>query len=239
MIVRYVFRVASPEPLPAERAYAFYSCLLSRLPRAYAEELHEQKETPVSQCLYREREERRWKINLLDGAAADAFSPVLDGLTTLPLNGGELGLELLEKAAVSPEELISSARAMEADRFFSLRFLTPTAFRQTGRYTVLPEKGLILQSLLNKWNAVFPSYPLEDEEAFRMLSDGLRISDYSLRTVRFLLKENKIPGFVGSMRIDARLSAPLLELWKILFAFSEYSGVGIKTALGMGGVTRL
>ena len=69
-----------------------------------------------------------------------------------------------------------------------------------------------------------------------MLCNGIRISDYNLRTTRFQLKENKIPGFIGNMRIDAHLSAPLLDIWKILITFSEYSGIGIKTALGMGGV---
>jgi len=125
---------------------------------------------------------------------------------------------------------------MEADRFFTLRILSPTAFKQSGRYTVLPDKELMLQSLLNKWNLSFPSYPLEDEDAFRMLSDGIRVSDYNLRTTRFILKDTRIPGFIGNVRFDTHLSPPLLDICKILFTFSEYSGIGIKTALGMGGI---
>ena len=89
---------------------------------------------------------------------------------------------------------------------------------------------------MNKWNVSFPSYPLEDEDAFRMLSEGIRVSDYNLHTTRFALKDTKIPGFIGSLRFDTHLSPSLLDICKILLAFSEYSGVGIKTALGMGGV---
>jgi len=239
MISRYVFRVLSQDTLPSGRAYAFYSCLLSLLPEACAVELHEQGETPISQCLYREKSETLWQMNLLDQDMESVFSSILDELKTLPLNTGEISLELQGKTSVTAEELIKNARALEADRFFAFRFLSPTAFKQNGKYTVLPEKELILQSLLKKWNSVFPSYPLEDEDAFHMLSDGLRISDYNLHTTRFFLKDNKIPGFVGNMSIDARLSTPILDIWRILVVFSEYSGIGIKTALGMGGVKLL
>ena len=236
MISRYVFRVAAQEPVQAGRAYAFYSCLLSLLPASYAETLHEQGETPISQCLYKENEDTLWMINLLNQTANDGFSDILDKLSVLPLNTGETSIELLEKKNYTAEELIKTAREIEAERFFSLRFLTPTAFKQKGTYTVLPEKELILQSLLNKWNVSFPAYPLQDEDAVQMMLDGMRISDYNLRTTRFPLKDNKIPGFIGNMSIDTHLSAPLLDIWKILFAFSAFSGIGIKTALGMGGV---
>lgn len=236
MISQYVFRVCTQDPLPADRAYAFYSFLLSLLPDDYADELHQMSETPISQCLYTEKTEMMWKICLLDQKTIDMFSAALDELHTLILHTGKIEVEPLSKASISAEELIALTRTINTERYFSLRFLSPTAFRQNGRYTVLPEKELILQSLLKKWNTAFPSYPLEDEDAFRMILEGIRISDYHLHTTRFLLKDNRIPGFVGTMRIDTHLSAPLLEIWKMLIAFSEFSGIGIKTTLGMGGV---
>ena len=39
--------------------------------------------------------------------------------------------------------------------------------------------------------------------------------------------------------MDAQLSAPIMELWRMLPVFAERSGIGIKTALGMGGVKLL
>ena len=236
MIRRFLFQVDSDELLPPGRAYAFYSCLLSLLPEGYAEAMHEQGETPISQCLYRDRGQSFWRIQLLNELANDGFSATLQELNTLPVNTGDVHLKLLEDKSFAADELIKKAREIESDRFFSLRFLSPTAFKQSGRYAVLPDKELILQSLMNKWNVSFPSYPLEDEDAFRMLLDGIRVSDYNLRTTRFALKDTKIPGFIGNLRFDTRLSSPLFDICKILLTFSEYSGVGIKTALGMGGV---
>lgn len=236
MIKSYLFHVNSEEALPPARAYAFYSYLLSLLPEEYVEQLHEQRETPISQCLYKEKADTLWRISLLDDTAVSVVSPILSSLDSLSLAIGKIDLDKLQEKAFSAEELIGTARAIESDRYFSLCFLSPTAFKQGGRYTVLPEKELILQSLMKKWNAAFPSYPLEDADAFQMLAEGIRISDFNLRTTRFSLKDNKIPGFIGTMSLDTHLSAPLLELWKLLISFAPYSGLGIKTALGMGGI---
>ena len=234
MINRFVFRVNTPSPLPADRAYLFYSYLLSLLQGDYTEELHEPKETPISQCLYSDSKETLWQIHLLDQESNDA--DVLYNLKGLSLNSGEVDLELVKHNSYSVEELIETAKSIDSKRFFSLRFFSPTAFKQSGKYTVLPEKELIIKSLLRKWNTSFPTYPLEDDDAFRMLAEGIRISDYYLHTTRFMLKNNRIPGFIGTISFDTHLSVPLLDIWKILIAFSEFSGVGIKTALGMGGV---
>ena len=68
------------------------------------------------------------------------------------------------------------------------------------------------------------------------LASGLCISDYSLHTVRYNLKNAYIPAFTGRVTVTARLPVPLLELWNALLCWAPYSGIGIKTALGMGGV---
>ena len=236
MISSYVFQVKTEDVLPSGRAYAFYSCLLSLLPPAFGERMHLPGETPIAQYIHAEAGTTFWRVNLLDQSAEEAASPVLDGLRSIPLHTGAQELELLECARTSAEDLMRQARELASQRYITLRFLTPTAFRQAGNYVVLPEKDLILQSLINKWNAAFPNYPMEDSDALQMLSDGLRVSDYRLRTGRFLIKDCRIPGFFGSLNLDTRFSPPILELWKLLLVFAERSGIGIKTALGMGGV---
>ena len=153
MISSYVFRVKSADTLPAGRAYAFYSCLLSLLPADYVEALHAQGETPISQYLCREDGETFWQIHLLDQIADETVSPVLDELNAMPLHTGELELERTQRERFPAEELIQAAGRMEAERFFSLRFLSPVAFKRAGRYVVLPDKELLLQSVINKWNA--------------------------------------------------------------------------------------
>lgn len=238
MICRYRFSVASSVELSASRAYAFYSCLLSLLPNEFAVQIHEQGETPISQFLYFDRSVNKniWQISVLGDSAVEAACPVLDELTSLDLNIGTVYLSRLEKRTFTAEEFILNARLTPVGRWTTLLVLSPAAFKQSGRYTILPQERLILQSLLNKWNLFFPDYPLDDEDAIKMLEDGMHISDYSLRSGRFPLKDHKIPGFLGSVTVEMRVSAPIMELWNLLVHFAEFSGVGIKTALGMGGI---
>ena len=82
----------------------------------------------------------------------------------------------------------------------------------------------------------FPNMPLDDPDAVQAILRGLHIVDYRLQTLRHPLKQVHIPSFSGRVVLEARLPAPLLEVFKTLYCFAPYSGVGIKTALGMGGV---
>lgn len=239
MIARYVFTADAGEKLPLGRAYAFYSYLLSLLPTEVADFLHEQGETPMSQCLWYDRttEQYCWKVSVFGDSLIGAVAPVLDELSELALNTGKVSLRCTEKTQFSSETFVTTALSAPVSNRCTLRLPVTASFKQNGRYVLLPQEHLILQSLLNKWNAFCPEIPLNDPDAVRMLENGIRISDYSLRSGRYPLKDQKIPGFYGSLTLRVSLPAPLMEIWNILCHFSEYSGVGIKTALGMGGVT--
>ena len=76
-----------------------------------------------------------------------------------------------------------------------------------------------------------------DPDALDAILRGLHILDYNLHTVSYPIKNTRIPGFVGSAVVEARLALPLLELWNALLSFAPYGGIGIKTTLGMGGVS--
>lgn len=116
-------------------------------------------------------------------------------------------------------------------------FQSPCAFKQAGRYAIYPQENLILQSLITHWNTTFPEYALTDSDALQALQQGLHIVDYNLHTTRYLLKETRIPSFLGNVTVEAHLAPPLLELWNTLLSFAPYGGIGIKTTLGMGGTT--
>lgn len=71
------------------------------------------------------------------------------------------------------------------------------------------------------------------------METGVHIVDYRLHTSRYHIKNTKIPGFSGIVTLESRLPAPLEEIWKLLVRFAPYCGIGIKTTLGMGGVSLL
>ena len=69
---------------------------------------------------------------------------------------------------------------------------------------------------------------------------GLLCRGYQLRDQSYFLKDNHVPGFVGSLTLDSTcLSGFHRTLADALLYFSGYSGIGIKTTLGMGGIGHL
>lgn len=241
MITSYDLTLTAEDPklLYPDCAYRLYSWLLSRIPREQGERFHLQEDHPVSQYICREKDDAtaRWQVNLLTEQAISLFSPILEAQEEIVLHAGTLSVLACTKGPVkSPRELLLEAAEANGGRV-RLRFRAPTSFRQNGAYVRFPQERLILRSLANRWNSFCPEYPLDDEDALRMLEQGIRITDYSLRSQRYSLKESCIPGFVGSLTLSASLPAPLVQLWNTLLCWAPYSGLGIKTALGMGGVS--
>lgn len=111
-----------------------------------------------------------------------------------------------------------------------LRFLTPTTFKQNGDYVLFPTKDLIMQSLTNKWNEWAQKFVLED-----VVWDNCKISRYDLKSVNYNLKGAKIPGFIGYVDLAFWGSESMIRLGNMICEFGNYSGVGIKSTLGMGG----
>ena len=154
----------------------------------------------------------------------------------LRARGTTLSLEIISRndAANLDAMLKIPGEDMACGRFL-LRFLSPCGFRSDNEYALFPSVPLILGSLRRRWNAAFPFTPIDDSDAFAMLAANVKITGYHLRGASFKLKGVSIPSFSGTVTLSARLSPPMLRLLRTLLSFGAFSGVGIKTALGMGG----
>lgn len=238
MITRHILTLeAVPEhPLYADAAYRLYAFLQEQLPAEESEWLHEEGSRMVSQFLKLSREQGTycWTVSLLSDTVSAMLSPVLDKLQTVCIEDCSFAVQSRFCEKIGLEELISRGRE-NCGRRAQILFQTVSSFKQNGRYVLFPQERLILQNLMIRWNETFPMCPLEDDDAFQAILAGIHITDYNLRTSRFTLKGVRIPGFVGSCRLDVRLALPLLELWNTLLVFADYAGIGIKTGLGMGG----
>ena len=60
------------------------------------------------------------------------------------------------------------------------------------------------------------------------------IVGYNLKTEKFGIKGNYIPGFMGKVNIKVKGSAEFKNNISKLLQFGEYSGVGLKCTMGMG-----
>lgn len=128
--------------------------------------------------------------------------------------------------------------ASEADTL-TLTFTAPTAFKRTkGHYLSRPEPAYIFRSLYNRWNGFAEERlpPALDDSIQRRLR--LVESDVMVKTLRFARgSKGIVPGFHGRVQIALdESSAELRQMLHALAAFAPFSGVGIKTTVGMGQV---
>ena len=255
MIKQYRISLESKQAgLNASIAYPLYAWLLSQVPTEVGTALHEQATRPINQYILWNAAANRgeWVVNLMTDEMVEIFSPILNALSVIALRSGTL-LATAGSTVEIPnfQHLLKCGESLSNVQLFPIHFLTPTTFKQDKRYVIFPQESLILQSLISRWNVSFPEAPMDDEDAFQALLRGIHIVDYNLHTTRYPMKQCHSPGcppahpylsypaFQGRISIETRLPAPMMALWTTLYSFAPYAGIGVKTTLGMGGVSMM
>jgi len=218
----------------------FHGLLMESLPPEIAAELHHNQLRPFSQFVKPEGEGKiSWHIGLWDQDIAEYIIKAVVPLTQINLEQKGLTLKVVEAQRFSLNKIDFFKRFFTCPnpvRIFEITFITPCAHKEEGHYTIFPNLELIVKNLARRYSAFNTEYSLEDPEAMLQLARHMHIFRYSLRSALFYLESTRIPGYIG--KISLRISGPeqLARLGGTLLSFGEYSGIGIKTALGMGGV---
>lgn len=241
MIKHYKFKLRhdGAQKINSNVAYPLYSELLKYVSADFAEAMHEQSFTPLSQHVELLNDtEIIWNVSLFGEETINEISPKLESLSDIKLETKEILLhtdEKIDESVITFDEIISEAANADDMVWQSIKLVSPTTFKSAGQYVLFPSSDLIIKSLVSKWNFVCQDYTLDDEDMLDMLLRGVKISGYRLSSTAFRIKGQNIPSFVGNLKLNARLSPPIMQIYKSLLLFGEYSGIGIKTALGMGG----
>lgn len=215
--------------------------LMEQIDSGYAERLHEQGLKPYSQYLLRRQDGGcEWAVKTLTKEAyQEIILPLMDGdFTEFTLAKKDIHVRILEKELHTrkKQELLQEFYSGEANRNIQLEFVSPTAFKSNSRYVIIPEVRYLFQSLMNKYSASCEDMEMYDEETLEQLSENTNIIQYRLRSVFFPLEGVKIPSFAGDLTIRAGGTDTMARYARLLARFGEYSGVGVKTAMGMGGL---
>lgn len=220
-------------------AYSLYGMLCDRMDPVMAEAFHTQAITPIRQHVEFEGGRIfRWTVDLF--GEAEVLATLLQNQTDFKLESFSEPLAVLECTILNVPD-ISSLLAVchtwpEETSSFQMIFKTPCTFKVAGTYAQFPSVAWIAQSLFQRWNALIPDCAMDGPDALHLLTAGLEIRRYRLMSRDYWLKGQRISGFTGSILLSARLPAPMMQLLKLLLAFAPYSGIGIKTTLGMGAV---
>lgn len=222
---------------------ALQGVLFEHIDFDYADRLHTFNLHPYSQYLYKTQEKVVWVINTLND---ESYEKIIDPLLKSNFSGfklkqGNEDVEISEKICIrkGERELLNEFYQKPAERHFSVEIATPAAFKHAGAYTILPEPWLFFQSLMNKYSAASETVDLMDEKTLEELDTKAVISRYRLHSAYYPLEGIKIPGFAGEMDFYIRGTETMARFVRLLLNFGEFSGIGVKTAMGMGAIRRI
>ena len=212
--------------------------IMEKISQEYASFLHEQGLNPYSQYVERTQEKIVWVINTLNKESyQEIIVPFLDeSFQKFELKKKEIVVEIVKKQikTVSKRQLVEEFYNNDAQRYLNIEFLTPSSFKSHGNYCIIPDLRLIYQSLMNKCESCCSEISIYDEELLEELVNNSYITGYRLNSTTFPIEGIKIPSFKGRIRIRIKGPETLAKYIMFLAKCGEYSGVGIKTAMGMG-----
>ncbi len=193
------------------------------------------------------------RVTLLHG---DLFGPVARTLMLQsmrpPLRLGSLELDLQEVIGTPGRDGLAGyahwsqlAAEARADETITLHFATPAAFsqgedgepdaaRRRPRMGLLPLPETLFKSLAQRWNALAPAEIQIDLGRVEAAAKRSVVSRYELRTVTHSLERRTQVGFLGTCSYELRGDPDERRLLNALADAAYYTGIGVKTARGMG-----
>ena len=216
----------------------FQGVLMQLLEHDYTDELHTNRLHAYSQYLQVGENQLIWTVNALNREACDHITEKMcdSNLKEFYLERAEDTFHVIrrEVRTLTYEELISQYFFGQCSKYISLRLLTPTSFKQNGEYVLFPSVRLIFQSLMQKFDSASRDNKLFSEELLEHYETYARIVDYRLRSTRFHMEGVRIPAVLGEITIKINGPQQMVNAAALLAQFGTFSGIGIKTGMGMG-----
>jgi len=224
-------------------AYLLYSILMEKIDPTFAYLLHEQGIKPINHYLevqsQGERQQLIWVVNMLGEETVEKISAVLEGTRQYVINKYEAELQVTDiktEALITERELVEKYLINQEPAWkLNIFHVTPCSFKTNEQYAIFPSVELIIKSAVQKWNAFARETIIDDPDALGQIINYTRIGGYQLKSSGYMLKDNVIPAFIGRTSLTVRGPEPLLRLTNLLINYLSYSGLGIKSSLGMGG----
>lgn len=237
MIGKLELKLKCQEELAYPMSSLFHGALMELLPSDYADSMHQSQLHPYTQHLSYRDGDWYWVVCCLNKEAVQKIiRETLWDLQEIHIKKHDWKVEIVGKEykETSTKELMDSFYSEDKDSFIQIHFIAPTAFKQKGEYLFVPDLHCIFQSLMNKYDASVDGESMIDKDTLNSLEENSKIVRYDLRSVKFPVEKVKIPAFIGKITIKMSGTQTMTNFAHMLFEFGEYSGVGIKTSLGMG-----
>ncbi len=188
------------------------------------------------------------RFTILSDELFNALSKILLGKfmyrDTVTLDGAEFAVQ---NVTVDPEWSRGWGRISSAEEIWSnaatapdvtLRFASPTTFRQRGLSLMFPIPSNVFHTYVEKWNTFTP-FPIDDE-FLGWVEQSVAVEAHYLQTRMTWFGDFQLHGFTGWVRYTAKdQEATRLKQLNALADFAFYCGTGQKTTQGMGQTRRI
>ena len=226
--------ISATAPLPATLGRAIHAQCFQWFANAdpiLAENLHQQDTLPMTIGIeYTSPQRIQLRITLLK---QELLAPLLWGLSSDL--GGEITLagiscKLGKWINIYQSSNFENLLEIPSQNTIELQFLSPTSFKQNQNIQPFPLPDLVFNSLLRRWNRFAPA-----ELQFPQVEWQGLVSAFDIKTHALKMEAGAEIGTVGWVKY--RFPDPeQARIATILANFAVFSGVGRKTAMGMGQV---
>ena len=213
--------------------------IMENIDTGYADFLHQQGLNPYSQYVHKKEGKTNWCICTLDNESYEQIitrfmNSKFDGFAIK--NNSEI-IKIVKKSLVTRDEseLMNQFYNESGQKYYDVEFITPTSFKSNGKYMIYPDLGMIYRSLMKKYSIV-SEQNMYDEDTLEQLVNYSNITRYRLQSTLFPLEGVVIPSFKGNISVRIHGSDTMSRYARLLLSFGEYSGVGIKSSIGMGAI---
>ncbi len=238
VFARLELKIKSDKEIKYQMASLFHGVLMEHIDTQYAEFLHKSEIHPYTSHLEQQNSEWMWIVTTLnDEAYKFIIEESLLKLETFTIENKGIQVKIIDKKLTQKDndELVRGFYQGEYPKYIEIQALTPMSFKQKGRYNFFPDIRLIYQSIMNKFDRISDDQ-MFDEDILEYLIEHTFISSYNIKSMNFYIEGVKIPGWTGKIKLKLNGSQTMINFGNILFGFGEYSGIGIKTSIGMGAI---
>lgn len=233
-------------PIHQSMGSVFHGIIMQYIHTDYATELHRSQVHPYRQFIFFDDSSQSyiWRIITFSETCESQMRTMLKALPSkVFVRQKQLYLNIVNIRITSTShdalcELIlgpnldNPANIQELQIFFK----TCTSFKSQDTYQPFPDLERIFQSLLKRWNAFSATYTFKAPNLAKELCQATTLVDYQVKFKPYRIEHTKIPAFIGYYTVRFKKNHSLAPLAILLLFYSQFTGVGIKTALGMGGI---
>jgi CRISPR/Cas system endoribonuclease Cas6 (RAMP superfamily) len=214
-----------------------HGALIRALPEQTATAMHEMRMRPFSQYVEAISDTAIcWHIGLA-GEMTEEIERAISAITAVQVEGKAM-LAVVETHREAITEKHFADRFMSSPQYrhqYTMQIKTPCTHKSMGQYALFPSMELIYHNLFMRASAMRDLAPLFEPLDAAQFAQRASIERYALRSAPYFFERTKVVGYTGSLNLCLHGAEEEKRLAGLLLSLAEYTGIGIKTALGMGG----